>query len=88
VVLVPDAPRRGQSRFYRQASSDSRGRFAISSVNPGDYELFCWEDVERGSYFDPDFLRPYEDSGQALKVEEGTDVDVELELTPASDWLP
>jgi hypothetical protein len=39
-------------------------------------------------YFDQDFLRLYEDSGQAVRVEERTVLDVQLELPPASDVFP
>jgi protocatechuate 3,4-dioxygenase beta subunit len=84
VVLVPDAPRRGQTRFYRQALSDSGGRFNISSITPGDYKLFAWEEIDRGAYLDPDFLQSYEDSGQSVKVEEGGNANLQLEVIPAS----
>lgn len=85
VVLVPDAPRRGQARFYRQALSNAGGRFMLPSINPGDYKVFCWEEIERGMYLDPDFLRTYEDFGQAVHVEEGASLNLQLELIPASD---
>jgi protocatechuate 3,4-dioxygenase beta subunit len=85
IVLVPDAPRRGQPRFYRQAVSDSGGRFTISSITPGDYKLFAWEEIERGMYLDPDFLQSYEDSGKAAHVDEGANLSVQLDLIPAND---
>ena len=85
IVLVPDPPRRGQPRFYRQALSDSRGNFTISGVTPGDYKLFAWQEIERGMYLDPDFLRFYEDSGKSVRVEEGANLTLQLELIPASD---
>ena len=85
VVLVPDAPHRGQPRYYRQALTDSSGRFNISSITPGDYKLFAWEEIERGMYLDPDFIQPYEDSGKSVHVEEGSNLNLQLELIPASD---
>jgi uncharacterized surface anchored protein len=85
IVLVPDAPRRGQARFYRQALSDSRGNFAISGIAPGDYKLFAWQEIDRGMYLDPDFLQSYEDSGKSVRVDEGTNVTVQLEMIPATD---
>lgn len=85
VVLVPDGARRGQPRFYRQALTDSGGRFTISSVTPGDYKLFAWEEIERGMYLDPDFLQSYEDSGKSVHVEEGGNLNLQLDLIPASD---
>ena len=88
VVLVPDAPRRGQPRFYRQALTDSGGRFSISSITPGDYKLFAWEEIERGAYLDPDFLQAYEDSGKSVHVEEGSNSNFQLELIPTNDATP
>ncbi len=88
VVLIPDGARRGQPRFYRQALTDSGGRFTISSITPGDYKLFAWEEIERGMYLDPDFLQSYEDSGKSVRVEEGSNLNVPLDLIPASDALP
>jgi hypothetical protein len=85
VVLVPDAPRRGQSRYYRQALTDSSGRFTINGVTPGDYKLFAWEEIDRGMYLDPDFLQSYEDSGKSVRVEEGASQNIQLDLIPASN---
>jgi uncharacterized protein (DUF2141 family) len=85
VVLVPEGARRSQPRFYRQALTDSAGRFTISSVAPGDYKLFAWEEIERGMYLDPDFIQSYEDSGKPAHVEEGGNLNLEVELIPATD---
>jgi protocatechuate 3,4-dioxygenase beta subunit len=85
VVLVPDAPRRGQPRFYRQALTDSGGRFTISSIAPGDYKVFAWEEIERGMYLDPDFLQAYEDTGKSVQVEEGANLSLQLDLIPTND---
>jgi protocatechuate 3,4-dioxygenase beta subunit len=85
VVLVPDGTRRGQPRFYRQSLTDAGGRFTISSITPGDYKLFAWEEIERGMYLDPDFLQSYEDSGKPVSVEEGSNLNLQLDLIPASE---
>jgi hypothetical protein len=85
VVLVPDGARRGQPRFYRQALTDSGGRFTISSITPGDYKVFAWEEIERGMYLDPDFLQLYEDSGKSVHVKESGNLNLQLDLIPASD---
>jgi len=71
--------------FYRQALTDASGRFTISSVTPGDYKLFAWEEIERGMYLDPDFLQSYEDSGKPVQVEEGGSLNLQVDLIPASD---
>jgi protocatechuate 3,4-dioxygenase beta subunit len=88
VVLVPDGARRSQPRFYRQVATDSGGRFAISSVTPGDYKLFAWEEIERAMYLDPDFLQSYEDSGKPVHLDENSSIDMPVDLIPASSSLP
>ncbi len=85
VVLVPDPPRRAEPRLYRQAITDAGGRFNIQDITPGNYKLFAWEEIDRGMYFDPDFLQSYEDSGKAVSVEEGATLNVELELIPGGE---
>ncbi|HEY1660048.1 MAG TPA: carboxypeptidase-like regulatory domain-containing protein [Candidatus Sulfotelmatobacter sp.] len=85
VVLVPDPPRRAEPRFYRQALTDSGGHFNIQNVIPGNYKLFAWEEIDRGAYFDLDFLQSYEDSGKAVSIEEGSAPNVELELIQGSE---
>lgn len=84
VVLVPDQPRRGAARLYRQALSGPSGKFTISSITPGDYKIFAWEQIERGVYLDPDFIQAYEDSGKPLHVEEGSTLSIQLEIIPAN----
>lgn len=85
VVLVPDPPRRGEARLYRQALADSGGRFSIAGVPPGDYKLFAWDEIDRGAYLDPDFLQAYEDSGKPVKVDDGANQSVQVELIAAGD---
>ena len=83
VVLVPDEPRRAQSRFYRDASTDQYGRFTIKGIAPGGYKLFAWEDVEDGAYESPDFLKPFEGLGEPKSIREGSRESAQLKLIPA-----
>jgi len=83
VVLVPDAARRSQRRFYRTAMTDSYGKFSLRNVPPGDYEIFAWEGLQGSPYMDPDFLRQYQDQGHELSVQDAAHVNVQLEATPA-----
>ncbi len=71
VVLVPDEPRRDQSRLFQKAATDQYGHYLLRGIAPGDYKIFCWDDVEDGAWEDPDFLRASEDRGQKISVQEG-----------------
>ncbi len=83
VVLVPEERRRDQRRFYKSATTDQNGAFTLRGIPPGDYKLFAWEEIERGAYRDPAFLRPYEDRGESVQVREGDQLSVQLQLIPA-----
>jgi protocatechuate 3,4-dioxygenase beta subunit len=85
VVLIPDAPRRGQTRLYRQALTDNSGNFTLANVTPGDYKLFAWEEIERGMYLDPDFMQTYDDLGKSVHVDEGGNANATLDVIPATD---
>lgn len=88
VVLVPEGKWRAQPNYYRQTVSDLLGRFALRNIVPGDYTLFAWEQVDRGAYFDPEFLARYEDRGKAVHIDEGGHISVKLEEIPAAETAP
>lgn len=83
VVLVPEAKLRDRAEAYRTGSSDQNGRFTLKNIEPGDYTLFAWEDVEYGAYMDPAFLKPVEDRGQSIRLDEGGHESVQVNIIPA-----
>jgi hypothetical protein len=83
VVLAPDGARRAQPSYFRQAVTDSRGRFALENIPPGDYKLFAWHEIERGAYLDPAFLQQFEDRGKAVSLKEGASLNLQLDAIPA-----
>jgi len=85
VVLVPDEPRRAQTRLYKDATTDQYGRFTIVGIAPGGYKLFAWEDVEDGAYEDPDYLKAFEDLGEPRTIRERSRESAQLKLIPAED---
>jgi protocatechuate 3,4-dioxygenase beta subunit len=78
VVLVPDAPRRGQTNLYKTTSSDRAGRFVIQAVAPGDYRLFAFESVEEDAWQNAGFLTPYEPRSRVVHAAEGGKESVQL----------
>jgi len=71
VVLVPEsATLRERTELYKNGVTDQFGKFTLRGVRPGEYKLFAWDDVEPGSWHDPDFLRAYEQKGVKVKVTE------------------
>jgi hypothetical protein len=70
VVLVPDGRRRWADAF-RTTKTDIAGRFLMDHIPPGDYLAFSWEEVDDGAWMDPEFLKPYDERGKRIHVNEG-----------------
>jgi len=84
VVLVPAMERRGNVDAFRNAVTDSAGRFELSGVAPGSYTLFAWQLVETGAWHDPDFIKDYEGRGRAITVNQFQQVnDLDIPFIPA-----
>jgi len=65
------AQRLYRTDMYKISSTDTNGRFTLTNLRPGDYRLFAWENVERGTWIDSTFLRIHEDKGVTVRIEEG-----------------
>ena len=87
VVAVPEETFRKIHGRFGIGNTDQNGHFAISGLAPGRYTIFAWQDVDEGLYFDAAFLKSQESNGVALKVEEGSHQNTELEISPVGeDW--
>jgi hypothetical protein len=86
VVLIPkDEKQRQRRQLYKTATTDQYGRYTIKNVDPGEYKIYAWEDVEYGAYMDPDFVKPVEDRGQSVSVRPSGKESAQLKLIPAED---
>jgi len=86
VVLVPEPGLREQSSNYTTAKTDQNGHFLLKGILPGDYKLFSWDSVEEGDWYDADFLKPYEDKGISIHLDEADHKSIGLNLieTPSN----
>jgi hypothetical protein len=81
VVLMPEVERRVfRGDLFKVTASDESGQFLIEGVPPGDYRVFAWEKVADRAWQDPSFMRAYEESGQAVRVEVSSQKTVEVIL--------
>ena len=81
VVLIPqEKERRDQIQYYKTVTTDQYGRFTLKNLDPGEYKVFAWEDVETGAYMDPDFVGPVESRGESLTIREGSQENLQLKL--------
>jgi Carboxypeptidase regulatory-like domain len=80
LVLAPEGRRREQRSFFKMASTDAHGHFTIKGIAPGDYRLFAWAQLDDPDYQDPEFLKPYENQGEAVTIRENSRENVQLKL--------
>jgi hypothetical protein len=70
VVLIPSEESRQRFDLYRSATTDSAGRAALTNIAPGSYKLFAWQDIEANAWQNADALRPFEERGAPVTIEE------------------
>ena len=80
VVAVP--LEKGRITDYRSTVADQYGRYTLGGLTPGDYQLFSWESIESGAYYDPEFMKQYEQQGKIIHVGESSSQNVDVRAIP------
>lgn len=83
VTLLPDPMKEYRNDLYRITTADQNGQFTLQGIAPGEYKLFAWEDVDRTSYMDPEFLKPHESSGKKITIKADSQQQFSLTQIPA-----
>jgi hypothetical protein len=79
-IIVPDPSRRKRLDLYFPLDVMQSGRFSYTGIPPGDYKLFAWSHAELGAWFDPQFMRAYEDRGIPIHIEADVSTPAEVNL--------
>jgi hypothetical protein len=83
VVMVPESGLKFRID-HKVAFTDASGGFQIQGVPPGDYQVYAFEQIEKGDWQNPTIMRPFEGRGKPLHVDEGGKASVELAVIPPS----
>ena len=79
VVLLPEKEElRGVWEYVKTATTNQNGSYSIKNIDPGEYRLFAWEDIENGAWADPDVIKPIESKGKKLTLRPSSSETVEL----------
>ncbi len=82
VVAVPSSAHRDRADRYRTALTDQHGHFQMPGLRPDHYTVLAWDDVENGTWCDPEFLKTHETSGTSADLSDGTRQSVRLTVQP------
>ncbi|MGH9674487.1 MAG: carboxypeptidase regulatory-like domain-containing protein, partial [Bryobacteraceae bacterium] len=80
ILLAPDEKRAKLEFLYKQITTDQSGAFAIQGVAPGDYTVYAFEEVDRTSWRDPEYLRPHEKKGKTVTIRERSIENAQLKV--------
>jgi protocatechuate 3,4-dioxygenase beta subunit len=80
VTLVAVGTRRED--LFNVAGTDTSGHFKIAGIAPGSYRVYAWDGAADGYAvrWDPDYVKPFEASGQSVQISEGGRENVSLKL--------
>jgi 5-hydroxyisourate hydrolase-like protein (transthyretin family) len=83
VVLIPDKARH-RIELFKTATTNQNGRFTFANLPPGDYKLYAWEAVELYRWFDPEFLKAFDQFAVPVRVGESSRQTVDARLIPSN----
>ena len=83
VVFVPEEKLRGRADRYQRVPTDSDGRFRVTSLPPGAYTVYAFDEVSFDAVYNPEFLARYRGRGGEVIVLENQDRTLNLGLIPA-----
>ena len=84
VVAVPQLSRRNRLELFGKAVTDQHGRFTLTGLTPGEYQLFAFDSIEEGAYYDPGFLQAFDARGEKIRLEEKGSKTVPLKVIASS----
>jgi hypothetical protein len=79
VVAVPV----GTGGSFGYKVTDAQGRYSLTGLWPGDYRILAFEDIELFSWQNADHMRPYENQGRSIHVDEGATESLQVTVIPA-----
>jgi len=85
VVLIAESKLRSRSDSFREYATDQYGRYHFENIRPGEYKLFAWDDPEPNAWFDPEFLRSFEEQGERITVQPTSHVVSKLRVIPTGN---
>ena len=84
VVALPEGLPAYRADRYRSATVDSSGVFLFRGLPPGQYNIYAWEDVDSGAWFNSAFLRNYDSYRRSIPVAEGQRATADIVAAPVA----
>jgi hypothetical protein len=84
VLLIAEPKLRSRSDSFHESTTDQYGRYRFENIRPGEYKLFAWDDPEPNAWFDPEFLKLFEEKSQPIVIPPKAHTVSNLHVLPAA----
>ena len=85
VAAVPQrAPNDGVDQS-RTTTTDQSGLFALHGLANTMYDIYAWDDVPDGAFYDPDFLADYAEAALGINIDSGKHYAVKLHAASTNE---
>jgi protocatechuate 3,4-dioxygenase beta subunit len=78
VVILPE--KTSDLSRPKSVMTDQNGQFSIGGLAPGEYRAYAFDDIESGAWQDPEFMKPYENDGQRINIQDNDRETIQLKL--------
>ncbi len=78
VLLIPKEEWTGMTDQIRTAKTAAQGDYQFAALAPGEYEIYAFEEIEDGAWFDPEVRKRFHSEAKTVKVEKGSPSKMEL----------
>ena len=68
IVVLPDPLQPGNNDLYHRLQTKPDGTFVAGGLAPGRYRVYAWEELETGAWLDYDYMKPFENLGTPVTV--------------------
>jgi hypothetical protein len=82
VAVLPETMAGGRADQFRSVILESSGSFQFRGLPAGNYNVYAWEDVDAGSWFNPAFLSNYESFRRSLQIVDGQKATLDVMVAP------
>jgi len=81
VVMIPESGLKFRID-HKFVFTDASGAFQIQNIPPGDYQVYAFEQIEKGSWQDPRVMGAYEGRGKPVRIDEGGKAAIDVIVIP------
>jgi len=85
VAAVPQQPPNHRVDQSRSTTTDQYGLFVLHGLANTTYDIYAWDEVPDGAFYDPEFLRDYAGSALSINIGSGKRYPVKLHAASGSD---